>query len=136
MTPERQSTVTVLHNRVPNRIRVSVPVIKYKQTYAELLKQNLLQLPEAKGIYHAEPNVVSGTMLLKYHPAFHTEADVLRLVRATVNKLGAGGLEISSKHKNPRVGKMPPAAFFTRELLVSVAGNVLAGLLLAVMINR
>lgn len=128
--------ISIVHNAVPNRIRVLVPLIRHKQTFAELLKQSLLKDADAKGIYHAEPNVVTATMLIKYHPVMHTEEDVLELVRRTTRNITEGKIEISSKHKNPRLGKMLPGAFFTRELLVSIGGNVIAGLLLAALMTR
>lgn len=128
-------TIIVLHNKVPNRIRLLVPQIKNRRTYAELLKQSLLKDPHGKGVYHAEPNVVSGTILIKYHPALHTEAEVVRLVDDAAQKIADGKVEITAKHKDPRVGKMLPQAFFTRELVVSVIGNVLAGVILAAMVS-
>lgn len=128
--------VSILHNKVPNRIRVSVPLIKHKQTLATLLKQNLLKHEEAKGVYHAEPNIITGTLLVKYHPAFHKEAEVVELIRTTLQNIGEGKIVISEKHKNPRLGKMLPKAFFTRELIVSIVGNVVGGILLAAIISR
>jgi hypothetical protein len=127
-------TIAIVHNRVPNRIRFRVPCIKHKQTFAELLKQTLLKDPKAKGIYHAEPNIITATVLVKYHPALHTEAEIVQLVRTIAQRIDAGHIEISAKHKNPRIGKMLPGAFFTRELLVSIGGNVIAGLILAAVI--
>jgi len=134
MNQPTQETIAIVHNRVPNRIRFLVPCIKHKQTYAELLKQSLLKDPHAKGVYHAETNVITGTMLVKYHPALHTEAEVVQLVRTIAQKISEGDIEISAKHRNPRIGKMHPGAFFTRELLVSIGGNVIAGLILAAFI--
>jgi len=131
MNASAQETIFILHNKVPNRIRFFVPIIKNKQTYALLLKQNLLRNTEAKGIYHAEPNIITGTILIKYHPAMHSQEDVERLLQETLKNLGEGKIDITEKHKNPRLGKMHPGAFFTRELLVSIGGNVIAGLLLA-----
>ena len=128
--------ISIVHNAVPNRIRVLVPLIKHKQTFAELLKQSLLKDVDAKGIYHAEPNIVTATLLVKYHPVMHTEDEVLELIRKTVQNISEGKVEISSKHKNPRLGKMLPGAFFTRELLVSIGGNVIAGLILAAFMTR
>jgi hypothetical protein len=128
-------TVVVLHNKVPNRIRLLVPQIKNRRTYAELLKQSLLKDPDGKGVYHAEPNVVSGTILIKYHPALHTEAEVVRLVDDAAQRIADGKVEITAKHKNPRLGKMLPQAFFTRELVVSIIGNVLAGVILAAVVS-
>lgn len=128
------NTITILHDTVPHRIRFSVPVIKYKRTFAELLKQNILRDEKAKGIYHAEPNVTTGTLLVKYHPAFHNEAEVIELIKSNARKLCDGNIEITQKHKNPKVGRMRPGAFFTRELLVSIAGNVIAGIVLALLI--
>ncbi len=107
-----------------------------KATYAELLKQGILKSPEAKGIYHAEPNITTASLLVKFHPAFHETSDVIELVGRIAEEVGSGGVEFSAKHKNPRLGKMPPSAFFTRELVVSVIGNVLGGLLLALMLTR
>jgi hypothetical protein len=130
------ASTEILHNRVPNRIRFAVPLIKNKRTLAELLKQSLLKDGRAKGIYHAEPNIVTGTLLVKFHPAFHSEPDVIELVRSTVDQVAGGQIEISQKHKNPRLGKMPPGAFFTRELVVSIIGNVLAGLLLVAFVGK
>ena len=132
MKDPTQETITIIHNKVPNRIRFRVPLIKHKQTFADLLKHALLSDEEAKGIYHAEPNIVTGTILVKFHPAYHSEENVVQLVITTVNKLRDGKIEITQKHKNPRLGKMPPGAFFTRELLVSIAGNVIAGVFLAI----
>lgn len=136
MNAHLSASVAVLHNRVPNRIRFAVPLIKQRRTLAELLKQGLLKDPHSKGIYHAEPNVVTGTLLVKYHPALHSEREVIELVQARVRQVADGSMEISQKHKSPRLGKMPPAAFFTRELLVSVIGNVLAGLALIAIVGR
>jgi hypothetical protein len=130
-----QDATFVLHDKVPNRIRFAVPLIKNKQTYALMLKQSLLRNGEAKGIYHAEPNIVTGTILIKYHPAMHSKEDVERLLRETLRKLGEGRIEITEKHKNPRLGKMRPGAFFTREFLVSIGGNVIAGLILAFLVT-
>ena len=131
-----QHTISIVHNKVPNRIRFLVPMIKHKQAFAGLLKQSLLKDPGAKGIYHAEPNVTTGTILIKYHPALHTEAEIVELVRTIAQKITDGKIEISEKHKNPRIGKMLPGAFFTRELLVSIGGNVIAGLILGAVIAR
>lgn len=126
---------SVIHNRVPNRLRLRVPMIRHKQTFAELLKQSLLRDVASRGIYHAEPNIVTGSILIKYHPAMHSEQEVLELVEKAVTTIGQGKMEITFKHKNPRLGKMKPAAFFTRELLVSIGGNIVAGLLLAFMVK-
>ena len=134
MKDATQDTITIIHNKVPNRIRFRVPLIKHQQTFADLFKQTLLRDEEAKGIYHAEPNIVTGTILVKFHPAYHNEDEVVQLVIATANKLRDGKIEITEKHKNPRLGKMPPGAFFTRELLVSIFGNVIAGIFLAVIV--
>lgn len=111
-------------------------MIRHKRTLAEVLKHNLLKDPEAKGIYHAEPSVLTGTMLIKYHPAMHTYDQVVNLVENLATKIDLGEVEITQKHKNPRLGKMLPGAFFTRELVVSIVGNVVAGLLLAFMMSR
>lgn len=127
--------VHVIHNRVPNRLRISVPIIRYKHTYAELLKQALLNDPGSRGVYHAEPNIVTGNLLLKYHPALHSESEVLDLVEKTISRIEQGQIEITLKHKNPRLSRMKPGAFFTRELLVSIGGNVIAGLVLAAIIS-
>ena len=134
MKDATQDTITIIHNKVPNRIRFRVPLIKHQQTFADLFKQTLLRDEGAKGIYHAEPNIVTGTILVKFHPAYHNEEEVVQLVIATANKLRDGKIEITQKHKNPRLGKMPPGAFFTRELLVSITGNVIAGIFLAVIV--
>jgi hypothetical protein len=99
-----------------------------------MLKQGLLKNADAKGIYHAEPNITTGTILIKYHPAMHSEADIARLLHTVLENLSEGKIEITEKHKNPRLGKMRPGAFFTRELLVSIGGNVIAGLILAFII--
>ncbi|WAK03202.1 HMA2 domain-containing protein [Methylobacter sp. YRD-M1] len=136
MKDATQDMITIVHNKVPNRIRIRVPLIKHKQTYANLLKHDLLSDEEAKGIYHAEPNIVTGTLLVKYHPACHSEEEVVQLVMRAANKLRKGKIEITQKHKNPKLGKMAPGAFFTRELLVSIAGNVIAGVLVVVMTTR
>lgn len=129
-------TVSIVHNRAPNRIRLLVPILKNHATVAELLKQSVLKDVEGKGIYHAEPNITTATLLVKYHPALHSEADVVKLVTRVAQQIGEGRIEFSAKHKNPRLGKMPPAAFFTRELVVSIFGNVIAGALLALALNR
>ena len=134
MKDATQDTITIIHNKVPNRIRFRVPLIKHQQTFADLFKQTLLRDEGAKGIYHAEPNIVTGTILVKFHPAYHNVDEVVQLVIATANKLRDGKIEITQKHKNPRLGKMPPGAFFTRELLVSIAGNVIAGIFVAVIV--
>ncbi|CAL1240002.1 HMA2 domain-containing protein [Candidatus Methylocalor cossyra] len=134
MKPVTRETVSIVHNKVPNRIRLRVPVIKNKATYAALLRQNLLRDSAARGIYHAEPNIITGTILIKYHPAFHNEADILRTVSQAAHRVADGGIEITAKHKEPKLGKMRPQAFFTRELLVSICGNVIAGLILAAVI--
>jgi hypothetical protein len=136
MTPPTAEPVSIVHNRVPNRIRLRVPLIRYKPTFAALLKQSILKDVEVKGIYHAEPNPVTGTLLIKFHPAFHTEEEVVQRVREIVVHLAAGEIEISAKHKNPRVGRMAPSAFFTRELVVSIVGNVVAGLVVAALAAR
>lgn len=136
MNPTARQDVAILHNRVPERLRLRVAIIKHRPTIADLLKHDLLKDPGARGIYHAEPNVVTGTLLIKYHPALHTEADVIALVRSLAMKIRNGQVPISAKHRNPRVSRMQPGAYFSRELLVSVAGNVVAGLLLAALIAR
>ncbi len=124
-------TVSILHDKVPNRIRFYVPLIRNRQTYAEMLKQTLLNNAEAKGIYHAEPNIIRGTVLIKYHPAMHSQEQIVSVLEAALQNLADGKIEITAKHKNPRVGKMRPGAFFTRELLVSIGGNIIAGIVLA-----
>ncbi|WP_434110828.1 hypothetical protein [Methylocaldum sp. GT1TLB] len=129
-------TIVIVHNKVPARIRIRVPLIRNKRTMAELLKQSLLGDAQARGIYHAEPNITTGTFLIKYHPALHTEAEVIERVRAIARNISAGTIEITAKHKNPKLGKMRPQAFFTRELFVSIGGNVIAGLVLAALIAR
>jgi hypothetical protein len=129
-------TVAIVHNKVPARIRVRVPLIRNKRTLAELLKHGLLGDARAKGIYHAEPNITTGTILIKYHPALHTETEVIEQIRAIARNISAGTIEITAKHKNPKLGKMQPQAFFTRELMVSIAGNIIAGLVLAALISR
>ncbi len=134
MTNISETSPSILHNKVPNRIRFSVPLIRHRQTYASMLKQGLLKNADAKGIYHAEPNITTGTILIKYHPAMHSEEDIVRLLQAVLANLSEGKIEITEKHKNPRLGRMRPGAFFTRELLVSIGGNVIAGLLLAFII--
>lgn len=126
----------ILHNRLPDRIRLRVPIIKHRSTIAELLKHTLLKDPDAPGIYHAEPNIVTGSLLIKYHPALQSEAQVVEIVRNTAARIAQGHIPLSAKHRNPRVGKMQPGAYFSRELLVSVAGNVIAGLVLAAFIAR
>lgn len=136
MTQASHNTVSIVHNRAPSRIRFLVPIIKNRATFAELLKQNVLKDPAGKGVYHAEPNITTATLLVKYHPGLHSEADVLRLVSRIAQQIAAGQIEFSAKHKNPRLGKMPPAAFFTRELAVSIVGNVLGGILLAAVLSR
>lgn len=128
-------SIRLVHNKVPNRLRLSIPMLRYRQTYAELLKQTLLRGRDSRGIYHAEANIVTGSLLIKYHPALHSETEVIELVRAAVHAIVAGQVEISLKHKNPRLGKMRPAAFFTRELLVSIGGNIIAGVVLALMLG-
>lgn len=136
MKQASKDIVSVVHNRAPNRIRFLVPMIKYRATFAELLKHSILKDAEAKGVYHAEPNITTATLLVKYHPALHSETDVVQLVNRVAQQISEGRIEFSSKHKNPRLGKMPPGAFFTRELVVSIFGNVIAGLLLAIMLTR
>jgi hypothetical protein len=136
MTTLALDTVTVLHNRAPNRIRLLVPLIKNRATFAEMLKQSILKDPDAKGIYHAETNPTTATLLVKYHSGFHDEAEVLRIVTRIAGQIDKGDIVFSSKHKNPRLGRMQPSAFFTRELVVSIFGNVIAGLLLAVLLTR
>lgn len=136
MNQTAENSVSVVHNRVPNRIRFLVPMIKNRATFAALLKQHILRDAEAKGVYHAEPNITTATLLVKYHPALHSEADVVRLVTRVARQIGDGHIEIPAKHKNPRLGKMPPSAFFTRELVVSIFGNVIAGVILAVVLAR
>jgi len=136
MTHPTPELVSIVHDKVPNRIRFRVPLIRYRQTYAEILKQSILRDAAGKGIYHAEPNITTGTLLVKYHPAIHDETQVVELVRSTVENLSTGSIEISAKHKNPRIGKMRPGAFFTRELVVSIVGNVVAGLILAFVATR
>jgi hypothetical protein len=128
-------TVQIIHNKVPNRVRLHIPMIRHRQTFADVLKQSLLRDKAAKGIYHAEANIITGNLLIKYHPAFHRESEVIDLVREKVAAIGAGKIEISFKHKNPRLGKMKPGAFFTRELLVSIGGNIIAGIALALLIG-
>jgi len=135
MKDTTQDTITIIHNKVPNRIRFRVPMIKHQQTFADLLKQSLLRDEEAKGIYHAEPNIVTGTILVKFHPAYQSEDEVVQQVTLTAKKLRDGKIESTEKHKNPKLGKMPPGAFFTRELLVSIVGNVIAGIFLAVIVT-
>jgi hypothetical protein len=125
------TSVRIKHNAVPHRIRFSVPLLKNHATLAEMLRHSLLRDEKASGIYHAEPNIVTGTLLIKYHPAFHTEEDVVRTLNEQVQRLCRGELIPYEKHKNPKLGKMQPHAFFTRELLVSICGNVLAGVVLA-----
>lgn len=127
--------IRVVHNRVANRLRLAVPLIRYKATFAEMLKQTLLNEPVSHGIYHAEPNTLTGNLLVKYHPAHHTESEVLRLVADAAHRIAQGQIEITLKHKNPRLSRMQPGAFFTRELLVSIGGNVIAGLVLAAIIS-
>lgn len=135
MDPQPTSTARVIHNRVPNRLRLAVPIVRHRATFAEVLKQTLLNEPSSKGIYHAEPNIVTGNMLVKFHPAIHTEDEVIRLVSDASDRLATGQIEITLKHKNPRLSRMQPGAFFTRELLVSIGGNVIAGLVLAAIIS-
>ncbi len=127
--------VSVVHCRVANRLRLSVPAIRHKHTYAELLKQTLLNEPASKGVYHAEPNVLTGNLLVKFHPAHHDETEVIALVSDAISRIESGQIEITLKHKNPRLSRMKPGAFFTRELLVSIGGNVIAGLVLAAIIS-
>ncbi|WP_119630576.1 HMA2 domain-containing protein [Methylocaldum marinum] len=129
-------TVAIVHNKVPARIRVRIPLIRNKRTMAELLKHSLLGDVKAKGIYHAEPNITTGTVLIKYHPALHTETEVIERIRAIARNISTGTIEITAKHKNPKLGKMQPQAFFTRELIVSIAGNIIAGFVLAALISR
>jgi hypothetical protein len=136
MNSPMPATVTILHDKVPNRIRFSVPLIRNKRTLSELLKQTLLRDARAGGIYHAEPSIITGSLLVKFHSALHTEAEVIDLVSDVVRQVAHGQVVISQKHKNPRLGKMAPQAFFTRELVVSIVGNVIAGLLLAVVTFR
>ena len=121
----------IIHNLVPFRLRLSVPTIRHKHTFAELLKQTLLQEPSSRGIYHVEPNALTGTLLVKYHPAQHAEVDVISLVTDALARIESGEIEITQKHRKPRLSRMQPSAFFTRELMVSIGGNVIAGLVLA-----
>ncbi len=102
---------------------------------AELLKSSLLKDSHAKGIYHAEPNIVTGTLLVKYHPALHSEAEIVQLVQETLSDIGNGKIEIAEKHKNPGIGKMSPGDFFTRELFVDILGNLIAGLFVAAILS-
>jgi len=135
MNQEAPKQVSIIHNAVPNRIRFRMPFIKNKRTLAELLKSSLMRDPNAKGIYHAEPNIITGSLLIKYHPAFHTEAEVVKLVEDISRDITAGKIVISEKHKNPKLGKMSPKAFFTRELLVDVFGNLISAVLVAVLVS-
>lgn len=128
--------VTVLHDRVPNRIRFRVPWIRNRQAMADLLKHSLLHDPEARGIYHAEPNITTGSLLVKFHPALETSETVILRVKDHAQRIADGRIALSAKHRNPKLGKMKPGAFFTRELLVSVVGNVLGGLILAALVMR
>lgn len=128
-------TVAVVHNRVPGRLRLMVPMIKHKQTFGEMLKHGLLKDADARGVYHVEPKLITGTLLVKYHPALHSEQEIVELVSRVAGSIALGTIEISAKHKNPRLGKMRPGAFFTRELLVSIGGNVIAGLILAAVLT-
>lgn len=121
----------IIHNRVPFRLRLAVPIIRHKHTYAELLKQTLLNESSSRGIYHVEPNAVTGTLLVKYHPAQHAEVDVISLVADALSRIERGEIEITQKHRKPRLSRMQPGAFFTRELLVSIGANVIAGIVLA-----
>lgn len=130
-----QDTVSIVHGGVPGRFRFSVPMIKHKETFGQLVKQGLLKDLDARGIYHAEPNIITGNLLVKYHTAVHSEEEVIELVRKVVRSIAAGSVEITAKHKNPRLGKMRPTAFFTRELVVSIGGNVIAGLVLASLVR-
>jgi len=136
MKQTNSEAISIVHDKVPNRIRFSIPMIRYRRTFAELLKHSLLKDPAGKGIYHAEPNIVTGNLLIKFHPAMHSREEIVRLVEDLAGRIDAGEVEITLKHKNPRLGKMLPGAFFTRELLVSIVGNVVAGLLLAFIIVR
>lgn len=136
LSPELQRTaeVTVLHDRVPHRLRLSIPLIKHKATFAAVLKQTLLGDPEFRGIYHVEPNELTGSLIIKFHTALHTQQEVIALVEQSVGKLADGSTVIMLKHKNPRLGRMKPGAYFSRELMVSIAGNVIAGLVLALFV--
>jgi hypothetical protein len=129
-------SVRILHDRVPDRIRLRVALIKHRATLAEVLKHSLLKDPDGHGIYHAEANVVTGSLLIKFHPSLQTQRQVVDLVRATAERIAEGDIPATAKHRNPRVSKMLPGAYFSRELLVSVAGNVIAGLVLAAFIAR
>ncbi|MGI9212855.1 MAG: HMA2 domain-containing protein [Methylococcaceae bacterium] len=133
MNTHLPNSIRIKHNAVPNRIRFSIPLLKHHATLAEMLRNSLLRDEKATGIYHAEANIVTGTLLIKYHPAFHTEEQVISTLHEHVQKLCNGEMVPYEKHKNPKLGKMQPHAFFTRELVVSVCGNVLAGLVLAVL---
>lgn len=121
----------VIHDLVPHRLRLSVPGIRHKRTYAALLKQVLLNEPSSRGIYHAEPNSLTGTLLVKYHSAQHAQLDVISLVADAISRIEKGEIEITQNHKKARLSRMQPGAFFTRELLVSIGGNIIAGLFLA-----
>jgi len=131
MQDETLDTLFIVHNKLPNRIRIKLPLIKQKQVFADLFKQDLLKNADAKGIYLVEPNIITGTVLIKFHPAMHNQEQVLQLVLNSAEKIQQGNIEIPHKNKNPKLGRMPPGAFFTRELLVSIAGNVIAGIVLA-----
>ena len=128
--------IRILHNRVPERLRLHVALIKHRATLAEMLKQTLLKDPGARGIYHAEPNIATGSLLIKYHPALQTESQIVALVDTIAGQIADGQVPITAKHRNPRVSRMLPGAYFSRELVVSVVGNVVAGLVLAAFMTR
>lgn len=135
MHGDMPTSIAIAHNKVPNRIRLRTACIKNQPAIADLLKLRLLKRPEAKGIYHAEPNIVTGTLLIKYHPAHHTEAGVLALVEDSIREIAEGKIKLPEKSKSQKIGKMSPAAFFTRELFVDIFGNLIAGIVVAAIIS-
>ena len=127
---KKASALRIVHDRVPNRIRFHIPFIRHQRTLAETLKHRLLRSETCRGIYHAEVNPLTSSLLLKFHGGMHDRHTVTHLLENVVNEIEQGQLEILLKHKNPRLGRMMPTAFFTRELLVNITGNITAALLL------
>jgi hypothetical protein len=121
----------IVHDRVPNRMRFHVPLIQHQRTLAETLRHRLLDSDSCRGIYHAEVNPLTASLLLKFHGGINDRRAVLEVVRDAIKELEQGNIEILLKHKNPRVGRMMPGAFFTRELIVNIVGNTAAAILIA-----
>ncbi|MEI6354572.1 MAG: hypothetical protein WCO47_07580 [Methylococcus sp.] len=128
-------TIRIVHNKVPHRLRVYVPMVRWGPTYADFLVQTLLREGKAPGVFHAEASEVTGNVLIQYLPGTQCEEDILRLLEETAQRIETGNIPLLPKHKSPRLGKMMPGAFFTRELMVSIGGNIIAGVALALMLG-